>query len=139
MKSTDRTLQRLRALCLSFPESSETSAWGHPNFRAGKKTFATFEHIEGRPSIAFRLGHADAERLLLGDQFFATPYGRGRWVSIWAHPKVDWHLVADILQRSYKEVALKRMIAALESDNRKSRRPQRRIRAFAARPKSQVR
>lgn len=30
---------RARALCLAFPETAETVSWGHPNFRAGKKTF----------------------------------------------------------------------------------------------------
>ena len=30
---------KLRALCLAFPETSEVSFWGHPNFRAGRRTF----------------------------------------------------------------------------------------------------
>lgn len=115
MKSTGHTLQKLRALCLSLPETSQTSSWGHPNFRAGKKTFAAFERVKGRPSIAFRLDHADVERLLYRKQFFATPYGRGQWVSIWADATLDWHLVADLLRRSYRVVALKRMIAALDA------------------------
>jgi hypothetical protein len=55
MRTTDRVLQRLRELCLSLPETSEVGSWGHPNSRAGERTFATFERIDGRPSIAFRL------------------------------------------------------------------------------------
>jgi len=35
----EATLARLRSLCLSLPETSETASWGHPNFKAGKKTF----------------------------------------------------------------------------------------------------
>src|ERR1035438_10452052 len=31
-------LEDLRALCLSLPETSERTSWGHPNFLAGKKT-----------------------------------------------------------------------------------------------------
>ena len=37
MTSPVGILQRLRLLCLSFPETSERSSWGHPNFRAGRK------------------------------------------------------------------------------------------------------
>src|SRR5437868_13736146 len=76
-------LQRLRELCLSFPETSERSSWGHPNFRVGKKTFATFEHVHGRPSIAFRLDQADIKQLTRRKHFFAPPYGRGQWISTW--------------------------------------------------------
>ena len=38
--------KKLRGLCLSLPETSEVGSWGHPNFRAGKKTFAVFETYE---------------------------------------------------------------------------------------------
>ena len=111
-------MQKLRGLCLSFPETSETSSWGHPNFRAGKRTFATFERVNGRPSIAFRLDHTDVERLLRRRQFFTTPYGRGQWVSVWADAPLDWDFVADLLRRSYRVVALKRMIAVLDAASR---------------------
>jgi hypothetical protein len=53
MKTIQPVLQRLRDLCLSLPETSETDSRGHPNFRAGKRTFVTFEWIKVRFSIAF--------------------------------------------------------------------------------------
>ena len=34
---------RVRKLCLSLPGTSGASSWGHPNFRAAKRTFVTFE------------------------------------------------------------------------------------------------
>ena len=110
----DTALTRLRALCLSFPESSETASWGHPNFRAGRKTFAAFEHIKGRPSIAFRLEPTDVDLLLRRKQFFVTPYGRGQWVSLRADGRLSWRLIAHLLDRSYRTVALKRMVDALD-------------------------
>lgn len=115
-------LQQLRALCLSFPETSESGSWGHPNFRAGKRTFAAFERVKGRPSIAFRLEPPDAARLLRRKNFFTTPFGRGQWVSLWADAPPDWELVGDLLGRSYRIVALKRMLHALEDASRNSLR-----------------
>ena len=129
MKSPGRVLEKLRAMCLAFPETSETSSWGHPNFRAGKRTFATFERVDARPSIAFRLDRDDVERLLRRRQFFSTPYGRGQWVSVWADAELDWRLVGDLLQRSYRAVALQRMITALDSRSGVATRIVRRARA----------
>lgn len=114
--SAENALERFRKMCLELPETSETGSWGHPNFRAGKRTFTTFEWIGGRPSLAFNLGEFDSDQLLLkGDPFFATPYGRGRWVSVWADVPVDWDMVEELVERSYRRVALKRMIVALEN------------------------
>ena len=119
MRTSDRVLQRVRRLCLLLPESSEVGSWGHPNFRAGKRTFATFEWINGRPSIAFRLNSTDVDLLLRRKRFFVTPYGRGQWVSVWADGPLNWGLVERLLQRSYRVVALRRMITALENTSKK--------------------
>ena len=116
--SNEQTLTRLRSLCLSLPETIETASWGHPNFKAGKKTFVAFERVKGRASIAFRLEPDEVERLLRGKQFFATPYGRGLWASVWVDGRVDWRAVEDLVKRSYRVVALKRMLTALDGKKR---------------------
>src|ERR1700730_14928065 len=112
MKKADQVLQQVRRRCLSLPESHEAASWGHPNFRAGKRTFVTFEWINRRPSIAFRLDPTDVDLLLRRKGVFATPYGQGRWVSVWADRPLNWGLVGRLLEQSYRMVALKRMIAA---------------------------
>jgi predicted DNA-binding protein (MmcQ/YjbR family) len=122
MRTADLVLRRLRKLCLSLPESSEVGSWGHPNFRAGKRTFVAFEWIDGRPSIAFRLNATDIDLLLRRRRFFVTPYGRGQWVSVWADGPLNWSLVEHLLQRSYRMVALKRMIKAFANTSKKSMR-----------------
>jgi predicted DNA-binding protein (MmcQ/YjbR family) len=109
---------RVRRLCLSLPESSEAGSWGHPNFRAGKRTFVAFEWITGRPSIAFRLSPTDVDLLLRRSGFFATPYGQGQWVSVWADASLDRRLIDRLVQQSYHTVALKRMIEALAGRRR---------------------
>jgi predicted DNA-binding protein (MmcQ/YjbR family) len=118
VEKAEAALDKLRALCLAYPEASEKTAWGHPNFKAGKKVFVAYEYVKGRPSIAFRLDPPDVERLLMRRQFFVTPYGRGQWVSLWAESALDWRAVTDLVDRSYRVVAQKRMIAALDAARR---------------------
>ncbi len=122
MNHPKRALDRLRKYCLSLPETGEVGSWGHPNFRAGRKTFAAFEWIKHRPSIAFRLNPTDIDLLLRRKRFFATPYGQGKWVSVRADGPLDWRLIDRLLERSYRTVALKRMIAVLDR-NRRRRSP----------------
>lgn len=110
-------VRRLRKLCLSLPETTETASWGHPNFRAGKRTFVAFEVFNGRPSIAFRLDPVNVDLLLRRKQFFVTPYGRGQWVSLQADGVLNWKLVAQLVDRSYRTVATKRMVDLLDRRN----------------------
>jgi predicted DNA-binding protein (MmcQ/YjbR family) len=52
---------------------------------------------------------------LRNKNFFVTPYGQGRWASMWVDGPVDWPLVARLLERSYRTVANKRMITELDN------------------------
>lgn len=110
---------RARRLCLAFPETTEKTSWGHPNFRAGRKTFCAFEIFGGRPSIAFRLSRADATRAIRSHRFFVTPYGRGQWASMWVDGNVNWKTVEAMLERSYRVVATKRLTGILDSAARR--------------------
>jgi len=110
-----RVFARARRLCLALPETEETASWGHPNFRAGRKTFCAFEIVAGRPSIAFKLSPTGMDRALRRKYFFATPYGRGAWASAWLDGTIDWKLLGSLLERSYRLVASKRMLRVLDS------------------------
>lgn len=97
-KTPAAVLRELRTMCLALPDTTERLSWGHPNFRTGKKTFVTFEQVKGRPSIAFRLDAAEVK----GVEFFETPYGRGKWVSVWVDEGFDKRLVRGLVKRSYQ-------------------------------------
>ncbi len=111
----DAVLKRLRKICLSLPETSEKLAWGHPNFRAGKKMFVAYERFRERPSIAFHVSSSDVLPYAGKVEFFATPYGRGQWRSIWSDGRIDWRIVSELARRAYESVALQRMRKALDA------------------------
>ncbi len=69
MPSPTRVFGRIRDVCLSFPEASEVSAWGHPVFRVRRKAFVAFEQVLERPSIAFRLDPLEVDRRWSASRF----------------------------------------------------------------------
>jgi predicted DNA-binding protein (MmcQ/YjbR family) len=99
---------RLRRLCLAVPGALEKLSWGHPNFRVGTATFCAFEIMKGRPSVAFRLAEKEIQRLTGKPNFFATPYGRGMWISRWLDVPVDWDELATLVDRSVTQATTKK-------------------------------
>ncbi len=112
-----KLLEHLRSICLSLPEVTEALKWGHPTFLAGKKMFAVLDTYEGEPCIAFRVPPERWDALLEDDRFYPAPYAaRHGWVCMRAGGRIDWRDVEGLLQESYRLVALKRMLAALDAD-----------------------
>jgi predicted DNA-binding protein (MmcQ/YjbR family) len=108
-------LRRLREICLSLPEAQETVKWGHPTFEAVKKIFAVLDCYHGQPCIAFRAAADEQKKLLRDKRFFAAPYASAQgWVCLRAEGELNWTEVRDLVLASYRLVALKRMLVALE-------------------------
>ncbi len=116
MKKSTATLDRLRSLCMGLPETNETQAFGHPNFRAGKKTFCVFEHYHGRPCIAFKATVPEQQTLVGDERFFVTPYvGKHGWVSLWVDRPFSWSMVKDLALRADRLAASNKMHSVLDS------------------------
>jgi hypothetical protein len=112
----DPFLSDLRRLALALPESCEVEAWGRPTFRAGKKIFAVFTGInDDRYSLVFKPEAAERPALLADPRFYVPPYwGASGWLALdFTAAAVDWQEVAELLEASYRQVALKRMLAKL--------------------------
>jgi len=119
---TQRLLTQLRRFCLSLPDGVEADSWGHPNFRAGKRTFAVYELYQGKPCVAVKLPRPEGERLLADARFFRTPYiGKHGWISLWVDRPVRWPLVKELVLTSYREVATKQQAARLEAGRGRAR------------------
>jgi predicted DNA-binding protein (MmcQ/YjbR family) len=114
----DPYLEDLRKVCLALPESAEVEAWGRPTFRAGKKMFAVFEGSDQHPFAVIFKPESDERPVLVEDPRFYVPayYGPSGWLSLdFTAAEVDWGEVAELMESSYRQVALKRMLKALES------------------------
>jgi predicted DNA-binding protein (MmcQ/YjbR family) len=115
----DPYLSDLRDLCLAFPESVEVEAWGWPTFRAGKKIFAMF--ASGREpdtyGVIFKPEPDDRLALVEDPRCFAPPYwGPSGWLELeFDAAPVDWDEARELVEASYRQVALKRMVKALDA------------------------
>lgn len=115
----DPFLTDLRSVCLSFPESTEVEAWGRPTFRAGKKLFAVFGANQDTPySVVFKPTAEDRIALEQDQRFFVPPYfGPSGWLALdFEAAPIDWLEVRELMEDSYRSVALKRMLTALEGE-----------------------
>ncbi len=116
-RDDDPFLADLREVCLALPESSEVEAWGRPTFRAGKKLFAVFTGSkEDGYSVIFKPEPDERPALLADERFFVPPYfGPGGWLALdFGAGPVEWDEVAELMESSYRQVALKRMLKTLD-------------------------
>ncbi|MBB5786465.1 putative DNA-binding protein (MmcQ/YjbR family) [Jiangella mangrovi] len=114
----DPYLADLRAACLRFPEAVEVEAWGRPTFRAGKKMFAVFEGNDDHPfAVIVKPDPSDRPALLQEPRFYVPAYyGPSGWLAFdLTAAEVDWAEVGELLDGSYRQVALKRMLKALDA------------------------
>ena len=109
---------RLRSCWLGVPEAAVVEAWGRPTFRAGKKIF-TFAGASMADPLTFVFKPTSEERLAYLERpaFYSPPYwGPGGWLAApLGSPDVTWDEVCEIVDTSYRLVALKRQIAALDA------------------------
>lgn len=113
----DPFLRELRELALAFPEAQEKESHGRPNFFAGK-VFGVFSGIEARPyGLIFKPDPDDRVALLEDDRFYSPPYyGPSGWLALdFEAAPVDWDEVRELLDGSYRQIALKRQLKALDA------------------------
>jgi Uncharacterized protein conserved in bacteria len=113
----DPLVDRVRGLCMGYPEATEVEAWGRPTFRAGRKIFVTLgSSMERAHSIVFKPEPEERLAQLEDPAFFVPPYfGPAGWMATDIDVRdTDWDLIAELIDTSYRQVALKRMLAALD-------------------------
>ncbi|MET4156577.1 putative DNA-binding protein (MmcQ/YjbR family) [Agromyces sp. PvR057] len=111
-------VERVRSLCLELPEAVEVEAWGRPTFRAAKPIFTYLGASMDRPfSIVVKTDPEEHRALVQDDRFYGVPYfDRNHWVGTDLDAsRTDWQLLAELIETSYRQVALKRQLVALDA------------------------
>ena len=115
----ERTLQRLREICLGLPETSERLSHGAPTFFVrGKKAFLmvlTNHHGDGRFAIWCAAAAGLQEMLVEADpkRFIRPPYvGHRGWLGVRLDRGLNWDELAGIAEDAYAEVAPPKLVEA---------------------------
>jgi hypothetical protein len=115
------SLERLRALCLALPETTERLSHGEPTwFVRDKLTFVTFadQHHDDRTGFWCAAPEGAQEALVAADpeHFFRPPYvGHRGWLGVYLDVEgVDWAQLEEIVEEAYRRIAPKTLIARLD-------------------------
>jgi YjbR len=110
-------VQRVRSLATRYPECVEVVSHGRVTFRAGKRQFAIVG-VTDVGAVLFVPDPDEREALLERGDVFAPPYeGAYGWLAIRVEPASGpWDLLEELLDASYRQVALVRQLRALDAD-----------------------
>ena len=110
-------LQRLRAWCATLPETREGQQFGNPAFKAGNKTFLAVQRdrYQRRLTVTVWVG-IELQAALTDDPRFTIPDHAGHqgWIALDIEEHFDFDEVQRLALGSYRHVALKRMLRALD-------------------------
>jgi hypothetical protein len=112
----DAPLERLRRICLRYPEAVEDGGVGDPTFKVHGKIFAMRHGHEGRPSMWCKAPPGVQAALVETSpgRFFVPPYvGHHGWVGAWLDTRQDWEELADLVDESYRMTAPKTLLRRL--------------------------
>ena len=109
--ATPGAVDRLRAICLALPETTEKRAWGEPTWRVRGRLFAQLDdHHHGADHLAVwlpaPLGEQEAMVFTDPERFFRPPYvGVRGWVGVRLDRRPDWTVVGRLVEQAYRMVA----------------------------------
>jgi len=100
---------------MAYPEAVEVPSHGRCTFRAGKRQFALVGVYE-IGAVVFIPDASERHALLERDDVFVPPYeGAYGWLAIRVTADSgDWELLAELIDTSYRSVALQRQLRALD-------------------------
>jgi predicted DNA-binding protein (MmcQ/YjbR family) len=110
-RSDHGPVDRLRAICLALPDTTEKIAWGEPTWRVRGKLFAQLDdHHHGADHLAVwlpaPLGEQEAMVFTDPERFFRPPYvGPRGWVGVRIDRRPNWTVVAKLVEQAHGLVA----------------------------------
>jgi hypothetical protein len=118
-RQRERVLERLRAVCLALPDTSERLSHGAPTFFVrGKRPFVmvlTDHHGDGRFAIWCAAPTGLQQMLVEADpgRFFVPPYvGHRGWLGVRLDRGLDWDELTGIVEDAFAEVAPPKLVEA---------------------------
>lgn len=109
-------LRRLRAFLDQFPDVHETTHFGRPVFKTGKKTFLWTGFLNELPCVEVWVGK-DAQSQYIANPRFAVPKysGHNGWILFQSDFAENDDLVRKLIMESFRHFARKRTLKKLDA------------------------
>jgi predicted DNA-binding protein (MmcQ/YjbR family) len=125
--SDDPLLDRIRAICLRFPDAEEAALQDRPLFRVASRRFAIYNGDDSPPrprwqgagpSLHVLTDPAERPALSQDPRFRPSPHHGDRgWLAFRLDtPMLDWQEVAELLESAYRQAAGRSRLARLDRD-----------------------
>jgi len=106
-------LARLRRLCLALPQAEERRTWDCATFRVRARIFAM--HVAWAGEAVWCKAPPGVQAMLVEvapERFFVPPYvGCRGWIGVRLDRATDWRELAELIERSWRMTAPKRLAA----------------------------
>jgi hypothetical protein len=122
----DRPQEILRGLakrCRRLPETTAEDPVASATWRAGKRPFIRARFADDLLRLMFQVG-VEQQSFMLDDPRYGAPpyYGPSGWVEVDVQDRVSWEEIEALIDTAYRQVALKRMLKALDAPTPGSRK-----------------
>ena len=115
-------LERVRRLCLAFPETSERPSHGAPAFFIRRTRsfvmFADNHHGDGRLAL-WCAAPAGAQAMLVEanpDVYFVPPYvGPGGWIGVRLDRRAAWREIGAVVEQAFRTRAPRTLLDRLDA------------------------
>lgn len=117
-----RVWLRISQACRSLPEVVAGESFGNPCFRAGRRPFVVLDRYKGEDCIFLHIDRGLRTELLKDRAFFPAPYDPRERGLCRKLTGIDWPQMKSLVVQSYRQVAIKRMITALDQQLSRAQR-----------------
>ena len=108
--------ERLCNICLALPETDESTQFGSPVWRVGKKSFAVLYDYGKGLTVQFWVGIERQGPLEMDPRFSIPPYmGHNGWIALDASKSINERELRDFLIESYRHFATRRALVKLDT------------------------
>jgi predicted DNA-binding protein (MmcQ/YjbR family) len=108
--------ERLCKICLALPETDESTQFGTPVWRVGKKSFVMLYDYGKGLTVQFWVGIERQGPLEMDPRLRIPPYmGTKGWIALDASTSIDEHELRNFLLDSYRHFAPRRALAKLDA------------------------
>ncbi|MEE4174013.1 MAG: MmcQ/YjbR family DNA-binding protein [Xanthomonadales bacterium] len=99
-----------------MPETTAEDLVASATWRAGKRPFVRGRFADDRLRLMFLVG-VEQQSFMLDDPRYTAPpsYGPSGWVEVDVQDRISWEEIEALIDTAFRQVALNRMLKALDA------------------------